>query len=522
MAPSLAVQPRENPFEFTRPLDRPDEAMLRSDDAAAVRDRVRRNECVSVLAPRQTGKTTFLHEVRRLIGERCVYVDLETADFDDMEGLTHDLAQRINRPWEPQGGGRKSADHLKQFLQATDGPESRVFLIDELHSLKHERLQFLKCLRAYYSEGFVQSRRVHNFVIAGSIDLADWTLGSDSDVSPYNIAMRVSLADFDRQQVGDFITRRSPGNFSDRSIDRIFEWTSGHPYLVQFLCRHLHGLPPGRAEAELSDLAVLVDSSKVEASHNVTTMVAHLLERGDDPRPAVSLLEQITSGRRFPFSASSELIRSLCYRHGIIKDVGGWCAIRNPIYELVLHRQLDLRKTLEPREPPGFEDYFEKLKAFEGWVSLCVIEPDGTPCQTVPGGPAGVAEGPDDADAVTASGVDEHVTYAVRAKGSYILQVRLAKGDAPKPDGSVTWPLSIEGEKPDGPIEFGVRPQSLYDLGLRDEQTLVFGPDAEHADLICRFAIATAEATASPITVDVTVYQHVSLVTVKSLSLKVS
>lgn len=337
----------DNPFEFTRPIADPQRLMTRAETVRSIHALLRNNQYVSVLAPRQTGKTTFLHELRRAVGDACIYVDFEGTGYADLNELTNDFAQRIGVPGG-KGAGRGGAGTLMRFLRGLQGARRRVFLIDEIHSLKNLALEFLQNVRAYYHEqANAEGESVHAFVIAGSIDLADLTLEENSEVSPFNFAREMYLGDFGFDDVRDFIRSRAGEAFSEESIRRIFEFTNGHPYLVQFLCNHLYNLPAGETERQLDDLPKLVEESGAEGLVNIQSMVQHLLETPEEPEGIVMLLEDILAGEPLPFAESHRSIRTLYLKHGCIRREQGDCAIRNPIYELVLKRYFDIRRAAQ-------------------------------------------------------------------------------------------------------------------------------------------------------------------------------
>lgn len=341
----MADSSPDNPFEFTRPLADPQRAILRGESVRSVRGYLRANEYVSVLAPRQTGKTTFLYELRRAIGDACVYVDFEGMDYADLGELTSDFARRIDASL---GGAKEARGALTKFLHGLREDRARVFLIDEIDSLKQLAVEFLQNVRAYYHEASIGEREsVHKFVIAGSIDLADLTLEENPDVSPYNFARELYLGDFCLDDVRGFVRRRAGDAFSEQSIGHIFEYTNGHPYLVQFLCNHLYSLPTEMIERQLHDLPKLVDESGVEGSVNIQSMVQHLLETPEESGDVVKLLEDILEGKPRTFTGSNRSIRTLYLKHGCIRREQGKCAIRNPIYRLVLERNFDIRRAAQ-------------------------------------------------------------------------------------------------------------------------------------------------------------------------------
>ena len=335
------------PFRYTRFIDRPDEAIARPRELDRVMMHVSRGEYVSVLAPRQTGKTTFLHELRRRLPE-CIYVDLEGTQYSDVSEVVASLARSAGEERLAESGS------LAGFLTRLDRPPGCIFLIDELSSARSLAVSFLRSVRAYYSENDRRAPVFHRFVIAGSHDLADLTLDDDPDVSVFNIASVVYLEDFGKAEIAEFVGRRAEGALSSEVIERVFEYTQGHPFLTQFLCDYLYHKPRDGVEKQLADPARLLDECGVEASVNIQSMVSHLFESRSEPESVLPALEKILAGRSVTFSKSSRIIRRLYLQHGCIRDAQGSCVVRNPIYEAVLKKNVEIRSEVSfPRATSG-------------------------------------------------------------------------------------------------------------------------------------------------------------------------
>jgi hypothetical protein len=79
----------------------------------------------------------------------------------------------------------------------------------------------------------------------------------DPSRTPFNIGRAVALGEFRRQDmepIEHVLDQRFPGCGAG-IIDRIFFWTSGHPYLTQRLGQALFELPPGAAtDGQIDDL----------------------------------------------------------------------------------------------------------------------------------------------------------------------------------------------------------------------------------------------------------------------------
>ena len=325
-----------SPFCYTRFIDKPEEAIGRPAELDKVRLHLARGEYVSILAPRQTGKTTFLHDVRRRI-PNSIYVDLEAKEYSDVSDVVASLAR--------SAGDKRSAKtrSLAEFLEGLGEPR-RVFLVDELASARVVAASILRQIRAYYTESLARQEKViHQFVIAGSADLAALTQDDDPNVSPFNIAAVVYLEDFGMAETTEFVRRRAGEAFSSEVIGRVFEYTRGHPYLTQFLCDYLYHQPKDGIEKRLADLASFLEECGIEASVNIQSLVSHLFDSRNEPEFVLPTLKKILAGPNVAFSMSNRIIRRLQLQHGCIRNDQGMCVVRNPIYGSVLQKNIEIQ-----------------------------------------------------------------------------------------------------------------------------------------------------------------------------------
>lgn len=381
---------RQCSFEYTRPLASAGERIARQHHVAAVRACLSRNEYISLLAQRQTGKTTFLSELRDVI-KNCVILDLESRRWSDPSRVSGELATCIE----------DDEFDAKRFFRAlcSIAGEEIIFLVDEVKSLGRGALDFLKAVRKYYIQSFDQGRIVaHKFIIAGSVDLADVSLDSDPDVSPYNIAVPLYFGDFGSEDIEAFIITHSEGWIARDAIAKIIDYTEGHPYLMQFVSRYLCSLSQRDIGRTLSSLENVVRDCGIEASVNVQSMIQQLFEHED----RTAIMQRVLRGEAIPFSLSNATVRALFLSDGCIRESGGHCVVRNPIYRLVLERNFEIRGSLS-RTPvltggagdngrvellmaiQRLEQRFEsalmepQLDNFRGAVTVCVVNERGGP-----------------------------------------------------------------------------------------------------------------------------------------------
>ena len=214
-------------------------------------------------APRQTGKTTALLSLQRLLNEedryRCVYVNVEGAQAmrEDIEQavrmilgqmalqarLVGDdfLSDAWSGIWTEYGPGALS-ESLARWSLASDKP--LVLLVDEIDSLVGDSLlAVLRQLRA--SHHLRPAGFPHCIVLCGVRDVRDYRIHSGSantmiaGGSAFNIKSEsLLLGDFSPEHVAALLrqhTEETGQPFSEDAIDAVWSQTLGQPWLVNAL-----------------------------------------------------------------------------------------------------------------------------------------------------------------------------------------------------------------------------------------------------------------------------------------------
>ncbi|MCX6582887.1 MAG: ATP-binding protein [Candidatus Aminicenantes bacterium] len=215
-------------------------------------------------APRQSGKTTYLHALTRKLNGDGKYIALvtsfERAGFSSItmdkanETLIDSLYQasfaqlpEIYRPENPKG---KEYLDLKVYLHnwARNQTKPIVLLIDEIDSLMDDVLvAMLRQLRDGY-----QSRPKHfpsSVALVGLRDIRDYKArikeGRESmgTASPFNIISdSLTLKNFKKEEVFDLLdqhTQATGQEFPGEVKDEIFRLSGGQPWLTNALARQI-------------------------------------------------------------------------------------------------------------------------------------------------------------------------------------------------------------------------------------------------------------------------------------------
>src|SRR5581483_12266554 len=165
-----------------------------------------------------------------------------------------------------------------------------------------------------------------SFILSGTFNPDN--LIKEKAISPFNIARRINLLDFDEEQVRTLAERTL--HLSTRKLNviakRITYWTDGHPYLTQQLISYLEQEPriTSTSVDRATDLLVQEDTSHLP---RITRLFA-------EPAIKEYVEKTITEPIRFaPRTVPQQF--QLVYEYGLLKsDERGLCRIRNRIYEM--------------------------------------------------------------------------------------------------------------------------------------------------------------------------------------------
>lgn len=202
---------------------------------------------ISLMAPRQMGKTSMLLRTRKLLsraGMAIVYVDLSPAREEALEAWYAYLATSIcEQVLPPDSHPPLPQSHLEfiQFLRAvaTQLDNTRLcIMLDEIGTVPpHMSDAFFGNVRYVFSNRQVKPEfRFTNFVLCGTFQPRD--LIKNPANSPFNISKTIRLNNLTLDGVKRLVAMlERMGIFYDDDIpDEVYNWTNGQPYLTQRLC----------------------------------------------------------------------------------------------------------------------------------------------------------------------------------------------------------------------------------------------------------------------------------------------
>jgi hypothetical protein len=231
---------------------------------SAIESLIKKKLYFVIHAPRQSGKTTYLHALTKKLNSEGKYIALvtsfERAGFSTItmdranETLIDSLYQasfeqlpEIYRPENPKG---KEYLDLKVYLHnwARNQTKPIVLLIDEIDALLDDVLvSMLRQLRDGY-----QSRPKHfpsSIALVGLRDIRDYKVQVREDrksmgtASPFNvISDSLTLKDFTKEDVFGLLeqhTQATGQEFPIEAKEEIFRLSNGQPWLTNALARQI-------------------------------------------------------------------------------------------------------------------------------------------------------------------------------------------------------------------------------------------------------------------------------------------
>jgi WD40 repeat protein len=229
---------------------------------------------VFILSSRQVGKSSLMNNVARQLKDNddteSVIIDLArmgahlTADQWYQGLLTrieHKFQLGINvADWWQARQHLSDADRFTQFLQEellTSVSNRIVIFIDEIDTTLSMNFSddFFAAIRAmYHARGHTPEIHRLSFVLIGVATPTD--LIDDPNRTPFNIGEDVKLTDFTFDEAWPLAEGFAmPEREARKVLGRALNWTGGHPFLTQQLCRAIAEQGETHwTEAQLNDL----------------------------------------------------------------------------------------------------------------------------------------------------------------------------------------------------------------------------------------------------------------------------
>ncbi|HOU13752.1 MAG TPA: AAA-like domain-containing protein [Anaerolineae bacterium] len=317
---------------------------------------VRNMDYLFIIEPRQQGKTSLLSHLAyhpALYDAVLVYIDMTTLNRLNetiwYQSLCKDILRQLLKfiPRNQQPAIPQSSASLKDFLEevanfAVGAGQNILIALDEIGAATPSWItNFFAILRAVYSlRAFNAAYKHLTFLLVGTFHPRD--LIKDKDISPFNIAHRVRLADFTLVQVRELVDKGGwAKEQGDVLAERIYYWVDGQPYLTQWLCSYL------KPDALPVDVDLGIERLRREDENHLPPLMNRLYRLEN----SCQYVRRILSGECIKFNPREDREQARLELLGIIKEsTRGCCRIRNRLYEHVLTENKTLTFT-NPGEP---------------------------------------------------------------------------------------------------------------------------------------------------------------------------
>ena len=351
---------------------------------------------------RQYGKTTTLRALAKYLEQDYIVVSLDFQlmshrDFEEEGAFVRAFSEAVLRK---VGGGKIMPAGIRTELQTLigNGQEAAlarlfeiisswcrmsekpiVLIIDEVDSASNNQvfLDFLSQLRGYYIDRDV-TPAFQSVILAGVYDIKNikrkirsdddhknnspWNMREGNEenesllsfddcprdhkeLAPYDIAakFRVDMS-FSRKDIAGMLEEYEQDYHTGMNIadmaGLLYDYTSGYPYLVSWLCKCIDEEITGRTDFPKRESAWtkagFLEAEKMLLSEKNTLFESLVNKLSDYPELKNVLYELLFTGKAIPYNPLNKYIET-AEMFGFIKNENGSAVISNRIFETVLY-----------------------------------------------------------------------------------------------------------------------------------------------------------------------------------------
>jgi len=361
----------------------------------------------ALYGPRRIGKSSLLLEVRRRLGEKKeivpIYFSLWELDQGTIAEFNKELTARILKEYKPRLGLKQRVDDLLEYprravhgiitqlkikakiqediellltydqeLKQDPGSIKKVFqlaeelaietntrcilMLDEfpdITELKYPKKvgeRIIKLIRT------IHGRQKHTLLCISGSSKATMNIVALSSTSPFYRQFLIrEVKPLQKKYVREIITENIDWNVTDKAIDRIYEFTNGIPYYVQFIGRQLY--MHDRKKTDEHDIENIIEDF-LEEEGNILfkkdyevlsakeKMIVESMATKDITKPS-----QIAKMQREPITNVYPFIEKLMEKGVLERKTKGIYCFVDPIFKRWLKRKIIIvnktRKVIE-------------------------------------------------------------------------------------------------------------------------------------------------------------------------------
>lgn len=301
----------------------------------------------SILVSRQMGKTNLLLNAKYNLSNEnklFIYIDLSSTFFPsikecfryvidsaiDTNSIFEEIEETISENREKNKlPNREHEQELLLLLRQFKG--DIVIVLDEIDSMiKYDFSdQFFSQIRSVYfasRTNYPEFNRL-TYILSGVLEPSE--IIHDKTKSPFNISEKIYLNDFTKEEYLSFITKTKLDFLKNDVIEKIYEWTNGHPRITWDIVSKLEDKFIDNKEINVNDVDNIIDDLYIKHSDNPPIdNIKNLISEN------VALAQSILDIKQKIYLNISDAIKSKLYLFGIIEIVDNEAVtLKNKILE---------------------------------------------------------------------------------------------------------------------------------------------------------------------------------------------
>lgn len=341
---------------------------------------VDRKKFVTIVSPRQVGKTSLLQKIQAIKaqqGHATALIDMSTMNprkstFENWSSsftsLIQDCLSHFIEPTDKISPPEDSGKFIRfwEDLASKINARNVLILMDEASSVPDDiRDAFYSTIRWIFTDRSSHSPSPNlsklNFIFAGVFEPE--RLIKDGENSPFNISQIFRLPDFSKQESGRLLRLMEHEldiELPDLLLELIFEKACGHPYITQAIASNLYEDLKAYPHLILDEreIEAILERGIEDASDNIDhtgkTVLKYrksfLIENTNSGHFHQFVIDNMISGKEIPFTRALPQIAKLELFGAIVKSYNGNCQFRNPIVETTLKKLIPNRGTINFRD----------------------------------------------------------------------------------------------------------------------------------------------------------------------------
>lgn len=172
------------------------------------------------------------------------------------------------------------------------------------------------------------------FALIGECDAS--TLVSDAELSPFSVSREIMLGNFSRADLEIFATELNLSKEdSTRALDQVYEWTNGHPYLTQKLCRAVaRDMISGKIEEHVNRIAMqqLAGRAALHSEPHMSHLHRLITAEGKWRDRMLSTYGKLRKGIAVRYDPESRAHSQLLASGLVVRDENDLLKVQNRLY----------------------------------------------------------------------------------------------------------------------------------------------------------------------------------------------